>query len=235
MTSFEETLMRNVTQRHILENPRPLVRSYEEFEKKWAGKNFRPTFLNVAKNRLTETQRIVINERYAMKMLYRDIADELCLSVARIREIELTAIDRLAEISVYKELLIGSEEYLRLIQEKQKEIENALHKDKGTTMLSDIGLDGRAFNLIAREVMCPKTELTASRVVEKIDDLTKIKGCGIFTALHIINRFRAAGLNTDKWEKSLSVYINTPYLKDKAEWYSRLDEKRRLHLIERKE
>lgn len=231
MNDFEVRVMKAVTEQHIRNNPVPIVKNVKEFVKAWRDRQFRPTFIKVIHEKLTENQRIVIYKRYGEQWLYSDIADELELSIARIKEIESTAINRLADITVYKELYIGKDEYQKLMEQTREKIDKALQPDKPEDMLvSNINLNGRAFNLIARTVLCPEVELTAKKAIEKINDLTDIEGCGLLTALHIINRFKDEGIDVTKWENALSQQLDTPYLQTMAKNYMALDEKRKYRL-----
>ena len=226
--------MRNVTQEHILGNAKPLVNSYDDFAKEWRNRNFRPTFEKVIEERLTENQRIVLDRRYRKNCMYADIADELEISTARAQQIDKSAIKRLADISIYKELLIGSERFSALMDEKRKELDKALYHNKPDEMnLSCISLKGRAYNLLAKAVMLPRENITARMVIDKVDDLTDLNGCGILNAVHIIERFKTEGIDVSKWEENLKKHITTPALEQQVERYKKLDEKRKYYLVER--
>lgn len=225
MNDFERDIMSAVIESHVrlctppkgtkLKYPEPAVRSLEEFERRWEGKDFTPTFENVI-NTLPERRREAVIMHGAEGKSFREIAEVFGVTRARTYEIYHEAIRELARHFNKGRLFMDEREYAEYSMKMAKIEADRQRQREQDPYISDLNMSDSASDRIIRYFVANGASLsdniTVSYTLKNLPSLNKLHQCGVKFKGEIINAFKEIGANVSHWEKE---YQDT-YFKKKA-------------------
>ena len=205
MTSYEAIIIEKVCDRHIARFGFVIIKNFIDFRHNWVNRDFSITFNYITQTVLSKVQLDILLYTYRDNMSVTEIADKLILEENIVQIIRDTAIDKLSELFVFKQLYMGKQEFAKFILDKRAEIDHILNNKNNDLLLTDIGLDNRAVNIILRYMRYPSDDVTAGTVLSSIPNLLKVYGCSYATAAHIIYKFEQANIDCTKWINALKI------------------------------
>lgn len=203
MTHFEEQVMIRVCEKQTTKLA-GLPNTYQEFCNSWKKRNFSETFNHVLKYRLRDTEYDMLKDAYDDNMSFEDMSKKYHTTKESLEDSLNFIISILAGTLVYKELCVGSNQYNKIFQEQRSKIDRILNADE-IIYIDEMNLSYKACRCIHRELNTNK-RISASDVLEKIADISKIQGIGEVTVSHIIDTFEKYGFSCIKWKKCLKRY-----------------------------